>query len=204
MNKRDEKLKTIRDEVITLKTSPLYSYRIKNNFRPVIGQGDHNADIMFIGEAPGKNEALTGIPFCGAAGKTLDELLSGIDIPRESVYITNIIKDRPENNRDPLPSEIELYGPFLDRQIEVIQPKIIVTLGRFAMNYILDLFDLSLTNEPIGTAHGKQYDATASYGSVIIIPQYHPAAAIYNRDLIKTLKQDFEVIKEVVHSTSYT
>lgn len=197
---RFEELKAICDAVVHLKESPLYDYRVKNGFFPVLGQGSHAADVLFIGEAPGRNEAMSGIPFCGAAGKTLDNLLFGIDLPRESVYITNIIKDRPENNRDPLPNEIELYGPFLDRQIEIIQPKIIVTLGRFAMNYIMDLYEIGDQKEPISSAHGKQFTASGNYGEIIIIPLYHPAAAIYNRELIPVLKEDFEVIKEVLHS----
>jgi len=204
MNKteRYEKLKELKDEVVELTVSPLYAYRIENNFLPVIGQGDHEAKIMFIGEAPGRNEAKTGLPFCGVAGKTLDMLLEKIGIPRESVYITNIVKDRPQNNRDPLPNEIEIYGPFLDRQIEIIQPKIIVTLGRFSMNYIMKKFGLDRFAEPISTAHGKTYSANTSYGEITIIPQYHPAAAIYNRSLIPILENDFEAIKEVLHSTS--
>lgn len=199
-NERSERLKKIKEEVIDLESSPLHAYRVKNNYLPVIGQGDHYAAVMFIGEAPGKNEAQTGVPFCGAAGKTLDTLLEGIDLPRQSVYITNIIKDRPENNRDPLPHEIEIYGPYLNRQIEIIQPKVIVTLGRFSMNYIMDLYDLSELKEPISKAHGKTYTAAGSYGEITIIPLYHPAATIYNRELIPVLEKDFEVIKEVVHS----
>ena len=202
MTDRDGALKNIRDEVLNLKESPLYSYRTENNFLPVIGQGNHGADVMFIGEAPGKNEAITGVPFCGTAGKTLDRLLAKIDLPRESVYITNIVKDRPQQNRDPSQEEIDIYGPFLDQQIEIIQPKIIVTLGRYSMNYILKKFDLESVLEPISAAHGKTYDAHASYGALTIIPQYHPAATIYNRDLIPILEKDFEVIKEMLHSTN--
>src|SRR4051812_29063692 len=122
---RDVLLKEIEDEVMNLKSSPLYSERIKNKVFPVIGEGDNFAKIMFIGEAPGKNEAATGRPFCGAAGRILDELLASVNISRKDVYITSIVKDRPPFNRDPLPEEIESYGPFLDRQIEIIQPKFI-------------------------------------------------------------------------------
>jgi uracil-DNA glycosylase len=143
MNKT-EQMKMIRDEVFALEKSPLYAYRTKNKYFPVIGEGDHNAKIMFIGEAPGKNEAKTGRPFCGAAGAVLDQLLAHIGIPRRSIYITNIIKDRPPENRDPLQSEIEIYGPFLDRQINIIEPRVIVALGRYAMTYIMKKFDLDL------------------------------------------------------------
>lgn len=199
MEGKTEQMKKIRDEVVDLKESPLYAYRAKNKYFPVIGEGNHDANIMFIGEAPGRNEAKTGRPFCGAAGKTLDELLQSIEVPRESVYITNIVKDRPQRNRDPLPSEIELYGPFLDRQIDIIQPKVIATLGRYSMNYIMKKFDLDFEIEPISIAHGKVYGANASYGPIHIAPQYHPAAAIYNRDLIETLKKDFQTLKQFTY-----
>ena len=139
MDKTDQ-LRDIRDEVLRLKTSPLYRERVKNKVFPVIGEGSHDAAIMFVGEAPGKNEAEQGRPFCGAAGRVLDELLASVDIPRKEVYITNIVKDRPPNNRDPLPPEIELYAPFLDQQIEVIKPRVIATLGRFSMAYIMDRY----------------------------------------------------------------
>src|SRR3989338_5961554 len=135
-------MKQIKDEVLSLTGSPLYAYRVKNNFFPVIGEGSHDAKIMFVGEAPGKNEALSGRPFCGAAGKILDELLAEIKIPREDVYVTNIVKDRPPENRDPLPSEIDAYGPFLDRQIEIIRPKRIALFGRSAMFYIMKKFQM--------------------------------------------------------------
>ncbi|MEK6951414.1 MAG: uracil-DNA glycosylase, partial [Nanoarchaeota archaeon] len=106
---RTDLLKQIRDEVLNLKKSPLYKYRVQNKFFPVIGEGNHRAEIMLIGEAPGRNEAQTGRPFCGAAGKILNELLSSAGIPRSDVYITNIVKDRPPMNRDPLPEEIKIY-----------------------------------------------------------------------------------------------
>src|SRR3989344_3381944 len=117
---RTELLRKNNDEVINLNKSPLYKERIKNKVFPVIGEGSHHAKIMFIGEAPGRNEAATGRPFCGASGKILDELLASIGIDRKDVYVTNIVKDRPPFNRDPLPEEINAYGPFLDRQIEII------------------------------------------------------------------------------------
>ena len=102
MPDRTEELRKIKDEIINAKNSPLYGYRIKNKYFPVIGEGSHNAKIMFIGEAPGKNEAETGRPFCGAAGHVLDELLESIGLNRKEVYITNILKDRPPENRDPI------------------------------------------------------------------------------------------------------
>ncbi len=198
LEEKREQMKKVRDEVWNLTESPLYEYRTKNKYYPVLGDGSHEAKIMFVGEAPGRNEAESGKPFCGAAGKLLDELLSSIGLPRESVYITNIVKDRPPENRDPLPSEIEIYGPFLDRQIDIIQPKVIATLGRFSMQYIMKKFDLDFEIEPISIAHGKLYDAQASYDSIRIAPQYHPAASIYNRQLKETLLHDFEVLKQFI------
>lgn len=192
--KRKKLLKQIKDEVMVLESSPLYVERIKNKVFPVIGEGDHFANIMFIGEAPGKNEAKTGRPFCGASGKILDELLNSVGIDRKSVYITNIVKDRPPFNRDPLPDEIKSYGPFLDRQIEIIKPKVIATLGRFSMDYIMKKFGLELELEPISKIHGKSFEAKTSYGTVKIIPLYHPAVAIYNNKTKDTLLEDFKAL----------
>ena len=189
-----DKLEQIRDEVFALKSSPLYAERIKNGVFPVIGEGSNSAEIMFVGEAPGRNEAKSGRPFFGSAGKILNELLDSVSIKREDVYITNIVKDRPPQNRDPLPEEISSYGPFLDRQIEIIQPKIIATLGRYSMIYIMQKFGLAEKLEPISVAHGKCYEAKASYGMVTIIPLYHPAAAIYNQSLKSTLRRDFKIL----------
>lgn len=195
--KRFEMMKKIRDELVELKDSSLYAYRKENNYFPVIGEGSHFAKIMFVGEAPGRNEAKTGKPFCGTAGKILDELLTSVGIKRSDVYVTNIVKDRPPENRDPLPDEIKAYWPFLDRQIEIIRPEIIATLGRFSMGYIMEKFKLFLDLEPISKAHGKSYDAEASYGAIKIIPLYHPAAAIYNQELKTTLLKDFDVLKDI-------
>ncbi|MCC6290647.1 uracil-DNA glycosylase [Candidatus Nomurabacteria bacterium] len=192
---KTESLKQIRDEILTLKDSPLYTFRISNKNLPVIGEGSHEAQIMFVGEAPGRNEAATGKPFCGASGKLLDELLASVNIPRASVYVTNIVKDRPPENRDPTPGEIEVYGPFLDRQIEIIRPKIIATLGRFSMQYIMTRFGLGDVLRSIGQMHGQLFETEITYGKVRILPLYHPAAAIYNRSLLDTLKEDFSKLK---------
>jgi len=196
MSKTDE-MKKIKDEVLNLKNSPLYLYRTENNFLPVIGEGSHDAKIMFIGEAPGKNEAKTGKPFCGRAGQILDQLLESVGIPRKDVYITNIVKDRPQNNRDPLPEEIKIYGPFLDRQIDIIQPKVIATLGRYSMDYVMRMFNKESEIQPIGKLHGKIVPAQASYGPINIAILYHPCVAIYNSNKIGELKKDFEVLKKI-------
>lgn len=196
--KRNRLLKQIKDEVLALKSSPLYAERQKNKVMPVIGEGDHFARIMFIGEAPGKNEAATGKPFCGTAGKILDELLASVNISRSDVYVTNIVKDRPPFNRDPLPEEIAIYGPFLDRQIEIIKPKHIVSLGRFSMTYVMTKLGLDFELAPISKIHGKIFDAKTSYGDIKVIPLYHPAVAIYNNKTKDTLLEDFKVVKNLV------
>ena len=197
-NNRTEQLRQIKEEIINLKNSPLYKERIKNGVFPVIGEGSHYAKIMFVGEAPGRNEAKTGRPFCGAAGKILDELFVSVGIDRKDVYVTNIVKDRPPFNRDPLPEEIKVYGPFLDRQIEIIQPEVIATLGRFSMDYIVRKFGLVDTytgQTSISKMHGKTFDAEVGYGKIKIIPLYHPAVAIYNSTIKDTLMKDFQVLK---------
>ena len=195
-NKKTELLKKIKEEVLGLKKSPLYEYRVQNKSFPVIGEGSHDVRIMFIGEAPGKNEALTGRPFCGASGRVLDELLAHVGLKREDVYVTNIVKDRPPENRDPTPAEIEMYGPYLDRQIEIIQPKVLATLGRFSMQYVMEKFGLGLQCGPISEMHGREFTAKTSYGEVIILSLYHPAVAIYNIHQKETLMKDFEMLEK--------
>jgi len=191
---RDEALKQIKDEVIGLATSPLYAERLKNKFFPVIGEGSHSAEIMFVGEAPGENEAKTGRPFCGRAGKVLDELLVSVGVERRDVYVTNIVKDRPPGNRDPLPDEIAIYAPFLDRQIEIIKPKVVATLGRFSMQYVMTRYGLEWELDSISKLHGKVFNTK----DFKFVPLYHPAAAIYNQHLLDTLKEDFKVLKNLV------
>lgn len=197
MSKHDQ-MKQIRDEILVLKTSPLYGYRTSNAYYPVIGEGSHDSSIMFVGEAPGLNEAKTGRPFCGAAGKLLTELVESIGLTRDKVYITNVVKDRPPENRDPTPDEIECYAPFLDRQIDIIQPKVIATLGRYSMGYLMRKFELDLELEPISKIHGKSFETTASYGPLTIVTLYHPAAALYNGGMRDTLKEDFQILKKYI------
>ena len=193
-----EKMKEIRDQLLRFKESPLYEYRVQNKYYPVVGEGSHNARIMLVGEAPGKNEAETARPFCGRSGKVLDEMLDSIDLNRSDVYITNIVKDRPPENRDPTPEEIKLYAPFLDKQIEIIQPKVIATLGRFSMTYILNLFKNDQPILSIGDMHGREIIAETSFGEVVVIPLYHPAVALYNGGNKDTLLQDFRILKKYV------
>lgn len=153
----------------------------------VPGEGSADADIMFIGEAPGKNEDLTGRPFVGAAGKFLDRLLESVDLRRDDVFITSIVKFRPPNNRDPRPDEKAAFLPFLRRQIDVIQPKLIVPLGRHALEQFLP-------KARIGQIHGK----LAYHEGQAILPLLHPAAALYNNSLKKTIEEDFLTIPKIL------
>lgn len=179
-----------------LAESPLYEYRQKHGYHPVLGEGDPHARIMFIGEAPGENEARAGRPFVGAAGRVLNDLLQSIGLKREDVYITNIVKDRPPKNRDPKPDEIALYKPFLIKQIEIIQPRVIATLGRFSMDFILEQFKMPEAGQKISALHGRVLKTRAVYGEVAIVPLFHPAVALYNQNQIETLKEDFEMLKQ--------
>lgn len=188
-------METLAKELEALKESPLYDYRQKNDYHVVVGEGNLEAQVMFIGEAPGKKEAETGRPFVGASGKVLSEMLEAINLTREEVYITNIVKDRPPDNRDPRAEEIALYVPFLERQLKIIQPRLIATLGRFAMTFILELYKLPLRGEKISDLHGKPFAVTAEFGPVTVIPLYHPAVALYSRNQRKTLAADFEILR---------
>ncbi|HET6622680.1 MAG TPA: uracil-DNA glycosylase [Candidatus Saccharimonadales bacterium] len=159
----------------------------------VMGDGNSDADIVFIGEAPGKKEDEQGLPFVGAAGKFLNEMLSSIELERGDVFITNIVKYRPPNNRDPSPEEKQAFWPYLARQLEIIEPKVIVTLGRHSMEFFLP-------DKKISQIHGqpkklpvKLHDGRQS--SWIILPLYHPAAALYNGGMRQTLINDFQVVK---------
>lgn len=189
-------LEKIAEELLNLEESPLYSYRKENNYTFVLGEGNVEAKIMFIGEAPGEREAKTGRPFVGASGRFLNELLQSIGMNREDIYITNIVKDRPPNNRNPSVKEIRLYQPFLLRQIEIIRPEVIVPLGRFSMEFILKQFDAPEKGQKISELHGKLLKGAAPYGEITIVPLYHPAVALYSNDSKETLVNDFQILKQ--------
>jgi DNA polymerase len=191
-------MQQIVDGVALRTDSPLYEYRVENNYIPVIGEGSLSAKIFFVGEAPGKTEAETGKPFCGRSGKFLSEMLESIGLHRKDVYITSVVKDRPQDNRDPTPKEIALYGPYLDRQFEIIKPKIIVLLGRISMKYVFEKAGIAGELKTIGSMHGKVYEGKLSYGKVILLPLYHPAAALYNPKNKKVLLEDFQVVKKYI------
>lgn len=195
---KEERLAMIEQAIRELTSSPLFPYRIENGYKPVIGEGDPDADILFVGEAPGEKEALSGRPFVGRAGEVLDELLGEVNLNRQEVYITNIVKDRPPNNRDPRAEEIECYAPFLIAQIEIIQMKVIVTLGRFAMNFFLKKFSLPEYGGSIGDLHGQILKVKSEFGTFQILPLYHPAAIFYNRSLEETLHQDIQQLSQFV------
>jgi len=189
-------LRKIKDEVINCKKCSLYQDRIEGGFYPVIGEGNHQAKIMFVGEAPGLQEAKSGRPFCGASGRILDELLNSVSIKREDVYITNILKDRPPKNRDPQKEEIEACIPYLERQIELIKPVVICSLGRYAMEFLMGKFGLEDVIEPISKIHGKVFEVEIVSQSIKIIPLYHPAVATYNPNMKEILQKDFQILKK--------
>jgi len=186
-----EKLQLIKQEILNCKKCDLY----KTRTNPVIGEGSPEADIMFIGEAPGFNEDKQGKPFVGQAGKVFDELLDFIDLKREKIYITNILKCRPPKNRNPTQEEIKTCSSYLDKEIEIIKPKIICCLGNFATNYVLKKFNLKDKIQGISKIHGEIFNASTLIGVIKIIPLFHPAVVTYDRTKLNTLKKDFEILK---------
>jgi len=163
----------------------------KTKTTDVVGVGSETAEILFIGEAPGKKEDLLGEPFVGAAGKLLNEMLASINLVRSDIYIANVLKHRPPANRDPLPSEAEACWPFLARQIELINPRLIVFLGRHAMNRFFPELKIS-------EAHGQEFQAEKWGRNQAFLALYHPAAALYNGKLKSTLADDFMRIPKII------
>jgi uracil-DNA glycosylase len=177
-------LENIKEEIIKQKICPDLAQQAT---QMVFGDGNPDAELVFIGEAPGKNEDEQGKPFVGAAGKFLNEMLAGIGLKREDVYITNIVKYRPPNNRDPLPEEKAAFLPFLRSQLDVIKPKLVVTLGRHSMDSLLPGLQIS-------KVHGQP----KRYTGQVYLPLFHPAAALYNGGMRQTLIEDFERIPKVL------
>ena len=157
----------------------------------VMGDGNPDADIVFIGEAPGKREDEQGLPFVGASGKFLNEMLAEASMVRDDVYITNIVKYRPPNNRDPLPEEKKEFWPYLLKQLQVIQPKVVITLGRHSMEYFLPGMKIS-------QIHGEPKRIVFGDDHLVIVPLYHPAVALYNGSLRQTLIDDFLRVPEII------
>ena len=189
---RSESLSQLRQKMIDQDVCPTLA---RQATQMVFGDGNEAAKIVFIGEAPGKNEDLTGLPFVGAAGKFLDEMLASIDLTRKDIYITNIIKYRPPNNRDPLDQEKKDFLPYLQQQLEIIQPQIVVTLGRHAANCFLP--QLIISQE-----HGRAKRMTLKFSdrayNIVLLPLFHPAAALYNRSMRQTLIDDFGQIPMIL------
>jgi uracil-DNA glycosylase family 4 len=181
---KEAKLDDIKQKIADDKVTPELA---EGATQLVFGVGSPDADIVFIGEAPGKNEDLKGEPFVGAAGKFLDEMLEMIGLKRSDIYITNIVKYRPPNNRDPLPEEKQAFMKYLESQLEVIQPKLVVTLGRHSLNCFLP--DLQ-----IGQCHGQP----KRYKGRVFLPLFHPAAALYNGGMRQTLIDDFALIPAIL------
>lgn len=182
-----EELQKIKDQMEKDNSLPLK----KGAGKLVFGSGNTEAEILCIGEGPGRNEDLQGLPFVGQAGKLLDKLLVFAGLERKKVFITNIVHLRPPENRDPLPNEIESYGKYLDQIINIIKPKVIVTLGRFSMNKFLPEVKIS-------EVHGKKFDITLDGRKTMIIPMYHPAASLRNGKILEAEKKDFIWLKDVI------
>lgn len=195
MNAKQAQLDSIKQQILDDKVCPELA---ETATQLVFGDGNPNADLVFIGEAPGKQEDIQGKPFVGASGKFLDEMLGIIGLQRDDIYITNIVKYRPPNNRDPLPAEKKAFLPYLQSQLEVIQPKVVVTLGRHSTNCFLP--DLQISKEHGNPKrlklafHGNQSHAL----EVVILPLYHPAAALYNGSMRQTLIDDFAAIPNIM------
>jgi uracil-DNA glycosylase family 4 len=164
----------------------------------VFGVGNPDADLMFVGEAPGFHEDQQGVPFVGQAGKLLDRLLAGIGLQRSDTYIANVLKCRPPGNRDPMPEEIASCEPHLWRQIELIQPRLVATLGNFATKL--------LSGKPLGITrvHGQDQEVTLGGNSVLLYPLYHPAAALYTPRMLTVLEEDFARIPELIERAQAT
>jgi DNA polymerase len=186
MNKSQE-LQKIKERMEADNTLPLKT----PDTSLVFGVGSPDTKILFIGEGPGYWENLKKEPFVGNAGKFLDQLLKSINIPRESVYITNVVHHRPPENRDPEPEEINAYGKYLDEMIKIIDPEIIITLGRFSMGKFLPEARISST-------HGKLHRVNFMGKEIIVVPMYHPAAALRNGEVMRAEKEDFLKLPEML------
>jgi len=164
----------------------------------VLGKGNENANILFVGEAPGKKEDEQGLPFVGAAGKNLDNLLKQVGLSLDDIYITNILKCRPPENRDPQPEEIKQHTPYLLKQIREMKPKVVCSLGNYATKFFLALGNIEdMQQQPgITQVHGKPQLIQIQDQKIKLIPLFHPAAIIYNRSLITEWEKDMEIVKQ--------
>jgi len=190
MAERDIKIKNLESKIRVCKLCELW----KTRTNPVIGEGSISTGIMFIGEAPGYYEDLQGRPFVGKAGRILDELLRSVALERADVYITNVLKCRPPGNRNPKPEEIVACAPYLDYQLAIIEPEVIVTLGSFSLSYIFHKFGLK--PDKISKIHGRVFTVSTISGVKRIISLYHPAVATYNPGMKEVLKEDFKQLAD--------
>lgn len=170
-----------------------------------MGKGNEQAKIMFVGEAPGRNEDLQGMPFVGAAGKNLDKLLAAVGLSINDVYIANILKYRPPENRNPSPEEIISHTPYLLEQIKVIKPKIVCSLGNYATKFFMSDCNPEKMNEQPGitTLHGKIKEIEIHGTKIKLIPLFHPAAIIYNRKLITLWEEDMKIVKKELEQKNF-
>jgi len=169
----------------------------------VVGGGNLNADVLLVGEAPGRNEDLQGVPFCGASGKNLDKLLDSVGLKRENIYIANILKCRPPENRDPLPDEIKAHTPWLLKQIKDIEPSVVCSLGNYATKFFMALGNVDDMKNQLGITqvHGKVQYIEIDGLKIKLIPLFHPAAIIYNRTKLTPLwEEDMGVVKREIIS----
>jgi len=191
-----EKMEQLADTIKKCKKCELGYTRLN----AVVGDGSLQSEILFIGEAPGSNEDKQGKPFVGRAGKILDELLASINLKRDDIYIANILKCRPPNNRNPNKNEIEKCTDYLDKQLDLLNPSILVPLGNFSYQYIFEKFGLPL--EKISKVHGRIFKKQTLDGLLYIVPMYHPAVATYNPNKIDILKHDFKTLQTIMDSIS--
>ena len=185
---KQQQLDRVRQAILDSNVCPELAAQATNL---VMGDGNIDADIVFIGEAPGKNEDEQGLPFVGAAGKFLNEMLAQAGMERSDVYITNIVKYRPPGNRDPEPDEKKAFWPYLLKQLQIIQPKVVITLGRHSMEYFLP-------DMKISQIHGEPKRIKFGDDHLVIVPLYHPAAALYNGSMRQTLIDDFLLVPKII------
>lgn len=193
---RQKRLRQLDSDIRNVKSS-LGDLRRKNNKKHVPGEGDPLAKAVIVAEAPGAKEAESGRPLVGPSGKVVnEEILPSIGKSREDFYITNIVKDRPDKNEDPTKKDIQTYAPFLDREIEIIQPKIIITLGNFSTQYILKRYGAEDEAGPITKIRGQFFEVNMPYGKALVFPLFHPAYTIRNRSKREILLADFAKLKK--------
>ena len=187
-DKKARQLAALKEDILSKNVCPELAEQAT---QLVMGDGSLDAEIVFIGEAPGKKEDESGLPFVGASGKFLNEMLAQAGLVRDDVYITNVVKYRPPKNRDPKPAEKKAFMPYLLEQLAIIQPKVVITLGRHSMEYFLP-------GAVIGEVHGRPHDVEIDGVKWTIIPLYHPAAALYNGSLRQILIDDFVRVPSMI------